>query len=79
MTGTVELSAAELTDVLAAVLEYNGYRMSSLTLTDEGGAVCRVEVPPMEVKVTKQNDADRLRDLLYPEVDTQWNSLKQPS
>lgn len=71
MTGTVELTATELQDVLAAVLEYNGYTVTGLALTDEGGAVLSVTVPPIQVKTT-HDDGDQLRDLLYPKVDTEW-------
>lgn len=75
MTGTVELTAAELQDVLAAVLEYNGYTVTGLSIKDDGGAVLSVTIPPIQVKTT-HDDGDRLRDMLYPEVDTSWSFKK---
>ena len=68
MTGSIQLSAVELRELVAAVLEYNGYQMTHFTVTEDGGASCTVNIDPLSVKTDRTDEQELLKAALYPEV-----------
>lgn len=70
MNATIQLSREDLTNLVAAVAEYNGYHATGLVITkgdqpiEFDGAQIAVEMNGLQVKIAPENKTTGLANLL---------------